>query len=161
MASLLIMLCSLFSSFTTEANPLIQPTFLIKWCCIYSSKRRHRKKIKHWYQTVPSSHSAKFLSSSVPLAHSVTVTKHIAEIPTLCDLPAWKFKVLWTKHQTCKEHLVSRAAQFAAIALKGGLCLRTISLACQYNGPCDQRPSLLRSLGGLSCGCGLISDWKM
>ena len=30
-----------------------------------------------------------------------------------------------------------------------------------YSGPCDERPPLLRSLGGLSWGCGLRSGCKM
>ena len=33
--------------------------------------------------------------------------------------------------------------------------------ASVYSGPCDERPPLLRSLGGLSWGCGLISGCKM
>ena len=33
--------------------------------------------------------------------------------------------------------------------------------AIQYSGPCDQRPPLLRSLDGLSWGCGLIPGCKM
>ena len=33
--------------------------------------------------------------------------------------------------------------------------------AIMYSGPCDERPPLLQSMGGLSWGCGLLSGCKM